>query len=126
MSLNPDDDDDRIAKARAPAIAHPTDDPDSDTKADFAGAMAFGMRAGGQFVGAVVVGGAVGWAIDRWFGTKPFGMLIVMVLCFVAAMANVWLMMTRAVNTATETGRVGSPPAATMERVMDEGDGESS
>jgi ATP synthase protein I len=69
----------------------------------FAAAMRFGLSAGGQFVSGTVLGGVLGWALDRWLGTAPYGMLILMALCFIAAMANVWRTMSRAVSVATET-----------------------
>jgi ATP synthase protein I len=68
----------------------------------FAVAMSFGLRAGAQFMSAVLLGGGIGWALDRWFGTAPYGMLILMVLCFIAAMASVWRSMSRAVTVATQ------------------------
>ena len=64
-------------------------------------AMAFGLSAGFQFAGSVIVGGGLGWLIDRWLGTAPFALLILTILFFVGAMANVWLTMTRAVDAAT-------------------------
>ncbi len=69
----------------------------------FAAAMRFGLSAGGQFVSGAVLGGVLGWLLDRWLGTAPYGMLILMALCFIAAMANVWRSMSKAVSVATET-----------------------
>jgi ATP synthase protein I len=34
-------------------------------------AMSMGMKAGSEFVGAVVVGGAIGWGLDWLLHTKP-------------------------------------------------------
>lgn len=124
--MSPSDFDDRIAKARAEsgprksALAEDGDDPGIES------AMSFGMRAGGQFVAAVVLGGGLGWAIDRWLGTRPFGMLILMVLMFVAAMANVWRSMNTAVNVATETALAAEKSAAAGDGVTEETDGKSS
>jgi F0F1-type ATP synthase assembly protein I len=83
--------------------------------------MSFGLRAGAQFASAVVLGGGLGWAIDRWLGTSPFGMLIFMVLAFIAAMVNVWLTMSRAVTVAE-----ASNGAAAGNGITDETDGKSS
>ena len=45
-----------------------------------------GWAIGVEFVGAVLVAGFIGWAIDNWagLGTKPFGMIGMLVLGFAA------------------------------------------
>ena len=88
--------------------------------------MSFGLRAGSQFVSAVVVGAVFGWAIDRWLGTKPFAMLILMVLMFIAAMANVWRTMSKAVDVATETALAAEQAAGDGNKATEEIDGKSS
>ncbi|MBV8107510.1 MAG: AtpZ/AtpI family protein [Hyphomicrobiales bacterium] len=50
-------------------------------------AMAMGMRAGSEFVAAIIVGTGIGWVIDRALGTKP-AFLIVFFMIGVAA--GVW------------------------------------
>ena len=75
---------------------------------------------------AVVLGGGLGWAIDRWLGTKPFAMLILMVLMFIAAMANVWRSMSKAVDVATEAALASEKAAAAGDRATEEIDGKSS
>ena len=72
---------------------------------------------------AVVLGGGLGWAIDRWLGTRPFAMLILMVLMFVAAMANVWRTMNKAVDVATETALAAERAAGDGDRATEENDG---
>jgi ATP synthase protein I len=120
--MNLDDLDDRIAKARAsgerPVPATGGEDPEIES------AMSFGMRAGAQFVSAVVLGGGLGWLIDHWLKTKPFGMLILMVLMFIAAMANVWRSMNKAVDMATANAQAAETSAAT-EVTTEEADGKS-
>jgi len=87
----------------------------------FAAAMRFGLSAGGQFVSGTVLGGVAGWALDRWLGTAPYGMLILMALCFIAAMANVWRSMSKAVSVATETAlsaeRAGAETKVTEKKI---------
>jgi ATP synthase protein I len=89
--------------------------------------LGFGMRAGAQFVGSAVGGGAIGWLIDRWLGTSPFGLLIVMILFFGAALVNVWLMMSRAVEDVTARIASGELPATeeTKKDTTGTADGES-
>jgi ATP synthase protein I len=37
-------------------------------------------------VSALVAGGGLGWLIDRWFGTAPFGLLILLLAGFVVGL----------------------------------------
>lgn len=45
-----------------------------------------GWAVGIEFVGAVLVSGFIGWAVDNWagLGTRPWGMVIMLVLGFAA------------------------------------------
>ena len=124
--MKPDDLEDRIAKARAAGERHGSAAPDDGTDPGVESAMSFGLRAGSQFVSAVVVGGGLGWAIDRWLGTRPFAMLILMVLMFIAAMANVWRSMSKAVDVATETALAAEKAAGDGDKATEEIDGKSS
>ena len=116
----------RIAKARAAGERHGSAAPSGGEDPGIESAMSFGLRAGSQFVSAVVLGGGLGWAIDRWLGTKPFAMLILMVLMFIAAMANVWRSMSKAVDVATEAALASEKAAAAGDRATEEIDGKSS
>jgi F0F1-type ATP synthase assembly protein I len=33
-----------------------------------------------DFAGSVLAGSALGWAVDRWFGTEPYGILSLTIL----------------------------------------------
>jgi len=33
-----------------------------------------------DFVGTVLGGAAIGWATDHWFGTEPYGILVLVIL----------------------------------------------
>ena len=73
------------ARATAPKAATA---PDTARNADrVASGMSLGMRAASEFVSAIIVGLAIGWATDRLFGTKP-AFLIVFFMIGVAA--GVW------------------------------------
>jgi ATP synthase protein I len=52
--------------------------------------MGLGFRIGLELVVAVCLGVAVGWAIDRWFGTRPWGLLVFLFLGIGAGMTNVY------------------------------------
>ena len=45
-----------------------------------------GWAVGVEFIGAVLVSGFIGWAIDRWAGldTAPWAMIVLLVLGFAA------------------------------------------
>lgn len=54
-----------------------------------ASGMAKALRLSSEFIAGVVVGGALGWFIDRVAGTTPFGLIIFLLLGFVAGVLNV-------------------------------------
>ena len=51
--------------------------------------MAYGMRMASEFVAAIIVGGAIGYGLDRWLGTTPWLFLAFFVLGLVAGVVNV-------------------------------------
>jgi ATP synthase protein I len=53
---------------------------------------AFGvaLRAGVELVAGLVVGGGIGWLLDRWFGTGPFLLVLFFFLGSGAGMLNVF------------------------------------
>lgn len=48
------------------------------------------LRAGTDLVAALVVGGFLGYWIDRWLGTNPWGMIIFFFLGFGAGFLNIY------------------------------------
>jgi ATP synthase protein I len=52
-------------------------------------AFARGMRLSAELVGGVVIGFILGWVLDRWFGTTPWGLIIFLLLGFSAGVLNV-------------------------------------
>jgi|SRR5271157_1943571 len=52
--------------------------------------LGLGVRIGIELVVAVVVATGLGWAIDRWFGTRPWGMIVLFFLGIAAGMLNVY------------------------------------
>ena len=78
-----DDLDARIASARAAGQAR-------------AGGLAPQAKGYGQgskvlalLLGALFGGGILGWALDHWFGTSPWCLLIVLALAIVGAFMNI-------------------------------------
>ena len=53
-------------------------------------AMGLGFRIGLELVVAVCVGVALGWACDRWLGTRPWGLLVFLFLGIGAGMTNIY------------------------------------
>lgn len=47
------------------------------------------LRLGADFVAGVVVGAALGWGIDKLFGTSPWGLIVFLLLGFVAGILSV-------------------------------------
>ncbi len=63
----------------------PTAQPSVESKPGGMGsAMSLGLRAGSEFVSAVIVGAGIGWVLDRALGTNP-AFLIVFFMIGVAA-----------------------------------------
>jgi len=61
-----------------------------DGPPSFGSALAFAWRIGIELVAAIAVGTGLGWAIDRWLGTKPWAMIVLFFLGTAAGMLNVW------------------------------------
>ncbi len=51
-------------------------------------AFARGFRLSTEFVAGILVGAAIGWLIDRWVGTSPWGMIVFLLLGFAAGVLN--------------------------------------
>lgn len=51
--------------------------------------IAQAMRLSTEFVAGVLVGGAMGWLIDSGLGTSPWGLIVFLLLGFVAGVVNV-------------------------------------
>src|SRR5262249_41857347 len=52
-------------------------------------ALARGFRLSTELVGGVLVGAFIGWALDRWLGISPWGMIVFLLLGFAAGVVNV-------------------------------------
>jgi ATP synthase protein I len=73
-------------RAPPPRPSEPTPTPKSDASAT-GSAMSLGLRAGSEFVSAVILGLGIGWVLDRALHTNP-AFLIVFFLIGVAA--GIW------------------------------------
>jgi ATP synthase protein I len=52
--------------------------------------MAVGLRIGVEFVVTIALAMALGWALDRWLGIGPWGMIVLFFLGIGAAMVSVY------------------------------------
>ncbi|MEG3088087.1 AtpZ/AtpI family protein [Sphingomonas sp. PB4P5] len=48
-----------------------------------------GGRVLSLLLGGLLGGGIIGWAIDHWFDTSPWGLLIVLTLAIIGAFVNI-------------------------------------
>ncbi|HMM64887.1 MAG TPA: AtpZ/AtpI family protein [Mesorhizobium sp.] len=60
-----------------------------------------------EFVGGVAVGAGIGWAVDRFAGTSPWGLIVFLLLGFAAGVLNVL----RSAGLIAEFGKAGKPGA---------------
>lgn len=54
-----------------------------------ASAMAVGLRLSSELVAGVLAGAALGWGFDRLLSTSPWGLIVFLLLGFVAGVMNV-------------------------------------
>jgi ATP synthase protein I len=69
-----------------PAAAPESTSPRPDSMGS---AMAMGMRAGSEFVAAIIIGAGIGWVIDRALGTNPAFLIVFFMLGVAAGVWNV-------------------------------------
>ncbi len=67
-----------------PSDGEPGQRPSAD-----ASAMARGFRLSTELVAGVLAGAGIGWLLDRWLGSSPLGMIVFLLLGFVAGVLNV-------------------------------------
>jgi ATP synthase protein I len=58
-------------------------------------AMGTGFRVASELAAAILVGGFLGWLIDRWAGTAPWFMLVFLFLGVIAGFWNVYKLAAR-------------------------------
>jgi ATP synthase protein I len=52
-------------------------------------ALGRAFRMSTEFVAGVIAGGGLGWLLDRWLGTTPWGLIVFLMLGFIAGIYNV-------------------------------------
>src|SRR5271167_4292476 len=81
--------------------------------------LGLGLRIGIELVVAIVVATGLGWAIDRWFGTRPWGMIVLFFLGVAAGMLNVYRAVT-GISAPAGYRRGGEASAGSKNRWDDE------
>lgn len=79
----------RLERARRAQQGTPAGDPGGDGELP-QGSLGFALRVGVELVAALMVGVAIGWGIDRWLGTRPWGLLVFFFLGAAAGILNVY------------------------------------
>jgi ATP synthase protein I len=64
-------------------------DEGKQTRSSDASGYAVALRLSSEFIAGIVVGAAIGWIIDRLFGTSPWGLIIFLLLGFCAGVLNI-------------------------------------
>ena len=62
---------------------------EQDTAQAKASAMAIGLRLSSELVAGVLVGAGLGWGFDRLLSTSPWGLIVFLLLGFIAGVMNV-------------------------------------
>jgi ATP synthase protein I len=75
---------DRLAQQKVSHKVEAGSGPRSDPSA-----LARGFRLSTELVAGVLVGAFIGWALDRWLGISPWGMIVFLLLGFAAGVINV-------------------------------------
>lgn len=73
-------------------------------------ALSLAFRIGLELVVAVVIGVLIGWALDRWLGTRPWGTIVFFFLGVATGMVNVWRAIS-GMGMAIGYRQRGAPPA---------------
>jgi ATP synthase protein I len=94
-------------------------EPIAGDRAALQGGLGAGLRIGIELVVAVVVATGLGWAIDRWLGTRPWGMIVLFFLGVAAGMLSVYRAVT-GISGAAGYGR--RPESRTASKRWDDED----
>lgn len=87
----------RIARARGQRAAEAV--PEQTRTGDLSG-LSRGFRLGSEFVAAIIVGAGLGYLVDMFLPTRPWGLVVLLLLGFAAGVVNV-VRATAQMNAAT-------------------------
>lgn len=75
----------QIDRKRPPAAPDPSPRPGSSDRSSLGQAMTLST----EFIAGVIAGGILGWLFDHFLGTKPWGMIVFVLLGFVTGIYNI-------------------------------------
>jgi len=101
----PPPDEERLSRLKA-SIARQVDQRREEEKArdgsaSAAGtglAMGLGFRVASELIANVLVGGGIGWALDKWLGTSPILLLVFLLLGVASGFWSVYRIATRPIR----------------------------
>jgi ATP synthase protein I len=73
-------------------------------KSGIASGYAVALRLSSEFIAGILFGAAIGWVIDRFAGTSPWGLIVFLLLGFCAGILNIL----RSAGMVAERGASGS------------------
>jgi ATP synthase protein I len=79
----------RLDEKLEPVRSGASDGPAARNDGGDPGGLAKAMRLSTEFVAGIIAGALLGWAADRYFGTSPWGMIVLLMLGFAAGLMNV-------------------------------------
>ena len=67
------------------------EEPDRErpSKSGIASGYAAALRLSGEFIAGILFGAAIGWVIDRFAGTSPWGLIVFLLLGFCAGILSI-------------------------------------
>lgn len=93
-------------------------------KTDGMAGMAYALRLSSEFIAGVIVGAVIGYTIDMLAGTLPWGLIIFLLLGFVAGILNVLRSAGLIAPSESRKGRASADPAAAAPAAADTKDDE--
>jgi ATP synthase protein I len=66
-----------------------TRDEGRPAKSGIASGYAAALRLSGEFIAGILFGAAIGWVIDRFAGTSPWGLIVFLLLGFCAGILSI-------------------------------------
>ena len=74
---------------RLSKVSRPSENGSGPRQTADASGFARGIRLSSELVAGVLVGAGLGWLLDRWLGTTPWGLMVLGLLGFAAGVLNV-------------------------------------
>lgn len=89
------------------------------SRTDGMAGMAYAFRLSSEFIAGVVVGAVIGYSIDMLAGTKPWGMIVFLLLGFVAGILNVLRSAGLIAPSESRKGHANAQPASAAPASVD-------